>query len=175
LNSQHGPFCVSKDHPEQQHLIPIYTFGGPDGPQLDLAKIDGLGRLCDSEETLSNTSTNVDFSYDFVYDMRSQLKQASIEKNSSPYRNAVYNYRKDGNLDVLGFCVYRGKRCTMLLKELRRRGLEDMKLFVSDESVAIGSALERIYPPVSWQHCTFHHLIKLRATIGATDYRDIIP
>ncbi|MDH4240644.1 MAG: RHS repeat-associated core domain-containing protein [Phycisphaerae bacterium] len=31
--------------------------------------------------------------------MRSQLKQASIEKNSGPYRNAEYNYRKDGNLD----------------------------------------------------------------------------
>ena len=31
--------------------------------------------------------------------MRSQLKQASIDKNSGPYRNAEYNYRKDGNLD----------------------------------------------------------------------------
>jgi RHS repeat-associated protein len=64
-----------------------------------LAKIDGLGRLCDADETISNTSGTVDFSYDFVYDMRSQLKQADIDKNSSPYHNAVYNYRKDGNLD----------------------------------------------------------------------------
>ncbi|MHC4633161.1 MAG: RHS repeat-associated core domain-containing protein, partial [Planctomycetota bacterium] len=31
--------------------------------------------------------------------MRSQLKQVDIDKNSSPYRNAEYNYRKDGNLD----------------------------------------------------------------------------
>ena len=95
--------CTSgakKHHPEQQHHPgPTYTFGGTDGPQEDLAEIDGLGRLCDAEETISNTSTTVDFSYDFVYDMRSQLKQASIEKNSSPYRNAEYNYRKDGNLD----------------------------------------------------------------------------
>jgi len=94
--------CTSgakKHHPEQQHSGLIYTFGGTDCPQEDLAKIDGLGRLCDAEETISNTSTTVDFSYDFVYDMHSQLKQDSIEKNSSPYRNAEYNYRKDGNLD----------------------------------------------------------------------------
>jgi RHS repeat-associated protein len=31
--------------------------------------------------------------------MRSQLKQAAINRNSSPYRNAEYDYRKDGNLD----------------------------------------------------------------------------
>lgn len=90
---------ANKHHPEQQHPGLTYTFGGTNGPQEELAKIDGLGRLCDAEETISNTGTTVDFSYDFVYDMRSQLKQASIEKNSSPYRNAEYNYRKDGNLD----------------------------------------------------------------------------
>jgi RHS repeat-associated protein len=92
-------FLAKKHQPEQQHPGTNYTFGGTDGPQEDLAEIDGLGGLCDAGETISNTSTTVDFSYDFVYDMRSQLKQASIEKNSSPYRNAVYNYRKDGNLD----------------------------------------------------------------------------
>jgi putative transposase len=84
----------------------------------------------------------------------------------------VVGGREGGDLDVLGFCVSRGEQCTKLLEDLRRRGLEDVKLFVSDESVAIGSALERIYPLVGWQHCTFHRLSKLRATIGATDYRD---
>jgi len=78
---------------------PTYTFGGTYGPQSDWAKIDGLGRLCDADETISKTSGTVDFSYGFDYDMRSQLKQASIDKNSSPYWNAEYNYRKDGNLD----------------------------------------------------------------------------
>lgn len=40
--------------------------------------------------------------------------------------------------------------------------------------VAIGSVLERVYPLASWQHCTFYRLSKLRATIGATDYRDVM-
>ncbi len=84
----------------------------------------------------------------------------------------VVGGREGGDLDVLGFCVSRGERCTKVLEDLRRRGLEDVKLFVSDESVAIGAALERVYPLVGWQHCTFHRLSKLRVAIGATDYRD---
>lgn len=84
----------------------------------------------------------------------------------------VVGGREGGDLDVLGFCVSRGKQCTKLLQNLRRRGLEDVKLFVSDEAVAIGAAPERIYSLVGWQHCTFHRLSKLRVAIGATDYRD---
>ncbi|MFX0201520.1 MAG: transposase [Candidatus Hodarchaeota archaeon] len=52
--------------------------------------------------------------------------------------------------------------------------MEDVKLFVSDESVAIGAGLEGVYPLVSWQHCTFHRLSRLRVTIGASDYRDLM-
>ena len=84
----------------------------------------------------------------------------------------VVGGREGGGLQVLGFCVSTGEQCTELVEDLRRRGLEEMKLFVSDESLAIGSALERVYPLVSCQHCTFHRLSKLRATIGATDYRN---
>jgi hypothetical protein len=40
--------------------------------------------------------------------------------------------------------------------------------------VAIGSALEGVYPLVSCKHCTFHHPSKLRATVGATEYRNVM-
>jgi transposase-like protein len=84
----------------------------------------------------------------------------------------VCGRRVDGVLDVLGFCVSTGEQCTELLADLRRRGLEAVRLFVSDESAAIRCALEQVYPLVSWQHCTFHRLSRLRATIGATSYRE---
>jgi len=79
-----------------------------------------------------------------------------------------------GPLEVLGFCVSTGEQCLQLLQDLRRRGLEGVELFVSDQSGAIRSALEQVYPEVSWQHCTFHRLQALRATIGPTDYRDLM-
>ena len=74
--------------------------------------------------------------------------------------------RDDGGLDVLGFCVSAGESCRALLADLRRRGLEDVQLFVRDESNAIRSALENVYPEVPWQHCCFHRLAALRAQIG---------
>lgn len=82
--------------------------------------------------------------------------------------------REDGRLEVLGFALSVGESCAELLKDLRRRGLEGVQLFVSDQSGAIRSALEQAYPEVARQHCTFHRLQALRATIGPTEYRDLM-
>lgn len=84
----------------------------------------------------------------------------------------VAGQRADGALDLLGFCVSTGEQCLELLKDLRRRGLEGVEMIVSDESGAIRSALQQVYPEVAWQHCTFHRLSALRANVGATDFRD---
>lgn len=86
----------------------------------------------------------------------------------------VAGQRDDGRLEVLGFCQSAGESCVELLKDLRRRGLENVEMFVSDQSAAIRSALEQVYPEVAWQNCTFHRLQALRATAGPTDYRDLM-
>jgi transposase-like protein len=82
--------------------------------------------------------------------------------------------REDGSPEVLGFCLSTGEQCRELLQDLRDRGLEGVELFVSDESGAIRSALEQVYPEVAWQHCTFHRLAALRQTVGPTDYRNLM-
>jgi len=84
----------------------------------------------------------------------------------------VTGMKEDGVLDVLGFCVGLGEQCRELLANLRGRGLEDVKLFVSDDSKAIRHALEWVYPEVAWQNCTFHRLSNLRLAIGQTDFRN---
>ena len=84
----------------------------------------------------------------------------------------VTGRRPDGGLDVLGFCVSTGEQCVELLSDLRRRGLEGVELFVSDESGAIRSGLAQVYPEVAWQSCTFHRLSTLRVNVGSTDFRD---
>jgi len=84
----------------------------------------------------------------------------------------VAGRRRGGPLEVLGFCVSTGERCLELLKDLRDRGLEGVELFVSDESGAIRSALERVYPEVSWQHCIFHRLAGLRGNVGPASFRN---
>jgi transposase-like protein len=82
----------------------------------------------------------------------------------------VTGLRRDGVKEVLGFCVSTGERCKALLEDLRDRGLEDVQLFVSDESAAIRYALREVYPLASWQSCTFHRLNRLRTTIGSKIY-----
>ena len=84
----------------------------------------------------------------------------------------VSGQRDDGAMDVLGFCVSKGEQCSHLLADLRRRGLRDVRLFVSDDSGAIQYALEEVYPLSGWQSCIFHRLSRMRTTIGATDYRE---
>jgi putative transposase len=84
----------------------------------------------------------------------------------------VSGARCDGGLDVLGFSVARGEQCTDLLWALRRRGLEGVELFVSDQSGGIVSGLQEVYPEVPWQSCTFHRLQALRNNVGWTDFRD---
>ena len=84
----------------------------------------------------------------------------------------VMGQRQNGVKEVLGFCVSIGERCKPLLEDLRDRGLEDVQLFVSDESGPIRHALQEVYPLVNWQSCTFHRLSRLRMTIGNSSYRN---
>lgn len=86
----------------------------------------------------------------------------------------VAGRREDKQMEILGFSVGTGERCVELLGDLRRRGLEEVELFVSDDSGAIRFALEQAYPDVAWQHCTFHRLAALRANIGQAAYRDLM-
>jgi len=76
-----------------------------------------------------------------------------------------------GDKQVLGFCPSTGEQCAELLWDLRRRGLESVELFVSDESNAIRSAVAEVYPESPWQSCTLHRLMGLWERIGPTDYR----
>ena len=84
----------------------------------------------------------------------------------------VIGQRQDSVTEVLGFCVSTGEQCKALLQDLRARGLEDVRLFVSDDSGPIRYAMEEVYPLVSRQSCTFHRLSRLRVTVGHKIYRN---
>jgi putative transposase len=83
----------------------------------------------------------------------------------------VMGMRADGVKEVLNFCVSRGERCTELLWNLRRRGLEDVQMFVSDDSGGIRAALATVYPEVAWQSCCVHLLWWLRDQLGSIESR----
>ncbi len=80
----------------------------------------------------------------------------------------VVGLREDGGRDVLGFSLAAGEQCRALLWELRVRGLEGVKLFTSDGSGAIESALAEVYPDVPRQECSTHRLRGLLERVGRT-------
>lgn len=82
--------------------------------------------------------------------------------------------RYDGTLEILDFRISGSEYCLDMLSDLKDRGLDDVKIFVSDDSKAIRHALEEVYPLVPWQSCTFHRLSRLRDNIGPTEYRDLM-
>jgi transposase-like protein len=84
----------------------------------------------------------------------------------------VLGAKEDGSKDVLGFCVGPGESCADLLKDLQDRGLKTVRLFVSDDSGPIRSAIAEHYPEVPWQYCAVHRLADLRKKIGEQPYRD---
>lgn len=84
----------------------------------------------------------------------------------------VMGQRDDGIKQMLGFCLSTGEQCRDLLWDLRRRGLEHVRLFVRDDARAIQSALDEVYPEVPQQSCSLHRLMALREHIGPADFRD---
>ena len=83
----------------------------------------------------------------------------------------VLGLREDGRKEVLGFSLGTGEGCRGLLWDLRRRGLEGVALFVTDDSGALQSALEEVYPEVPRQVCTWHRLVGLWTLLGPVPWR----
>jgi transposase-like protein len=83
----------------------------------------------------------------------------------------VVGVREDGDQDVLGFSLGSGEGCVDLLWDLRRRGLEGVQTFVSDDSGAVQAAIAEVYPEVPWQSCAWHRLVRLHELVGPTQYR----
>ena len=83
----------------------------------------------------------------------------------------VVGLREDGRQEVLGFSLGAGEGCVELLWDLRRRGLEGVQMFVSDDSGAVRAAIAEVYPEVPWQSCAWHRLVRLHDVVGPTDYR----
>lgn len=77
----------------------------------------------------------------------------------------------DGRREVLGFAANHGEQCKELLWDLRKRGLANVELFISDEASAIRHGIREVFPEAAWQHCTLHRLMSLWKDVGEKEYR----
>jgi len=138
------------------------VFGG----QLSHQTVSQLGRWLD-EQLSAWRSRTIDPIYRVVFLDGMHVNVRGGDLNVMLVMGLTY----DGQKEVLGFQVNTGEQCKQLLWDLRRRGLENVELFVSDESSAIRWALAEVFPEVPWQHCTLHRLMALWKAIGDKEYR----
>lgn len=67
--------------------------------------------------------------------------------------------RSDGKREVLGFGVYdaeSGYAWLDFLEKLKSRGLNSVKMVITDAHNSIRMALAKVYPTVAWQRCQVH-------------------
>ena len=76
-----------------------------------------------------------------------------------------------GDRQVLGFTTHPGETAFDLLKDLRNRGLDNVELFLRDDSGPLQAAIEQVYPEAMQQSCCFHKVMNLRRDIGHTEFR----
>jgi len=77
------------------------TSGNLDEFSLAQVTIDGSGRLTDADETLTKTNgSTITHVLDYIYDMRSQLTDASVTNIDSSTWTADFTYKKAGNIQT---------------------------------------------------------------------------
>ena len=97
--------------------------------------------------------------YPFVIIDATYFKVREDHKIISKAFMVAYATNSEGHRDIIGFGAYANEsRETWLdfLSSLKRRGLKDVRVFVSDAHEGIKHAISLLFPETPWQRCQFH-------------------
>lgn len=97
--------------------------------------------------------------YPFVVIDATYFKVREDHKIISKAFMVAYATNSEGHRDIIGFGAYANEsRETWLdfLSSLKRRGLKDVRVFVSDAHEGIKHAISLLFPETPWQRCQFH-------------------
>ena len=82
--------------------------------------------------------------------------------------------RADGRREVLDFGIYENESNQTwgdFLGRLRKRGVKDVCMVVSDAHPAILHACAKVYPDAAWQRCQFHFSRNILEAVTKKEYR----
>lgn len=80
----------------------------------------------------------------------------------------------DGRREVLGFWLFgaegeSARNWEVVLKDLQRRGVERVRIFVTDDLPGLGEAIRRLYPQADRQLCVLHAVRESLAQVRRKD------
>jgi transposase-like protein len=69
--------------------------------------------------------------------------------------------KPDGRREILGFWLFgaegeSARNWEGVLKDLRRRGVQRVRIFISDDLPGLEEAIKQIFPEADWQLCVLH-------------------
>jgi transposase-like protein len=69
--------------------------------------------------------------------------------------------KPDGRREILGFWLFGAEgesagNCEEVLKDLKRRGVQRVRIFISDDLPGLEEAIKKIFPEADWQLCVLH-------------------
>ncbi|MBP1904777.1 transposase-like protein [Paenibacillus turicensis] len=96
-------------------------------------------------------------------------------KRETVSKAAVYvavGIREDGSKEVITYCVTPHESAYMwneLLQDMKKRGTEEVLLFISDGLTGMVNAIEQVYPKAKYQACLVHVARNLAHKVRVTD------
>lgn len=90
-------------------------------------------------------------------------------------REAVYiaiGIKPNGHKEVIDYCISPNENTeiwTEMLQSLKKRGLDQVELFLSDGFVGIKSAITKLYPKAHFQRCLIHIMRNICAKVRVSD------
>ena len=120
-----------------------------------------VSELCKNlDEDIEKFRTRpIDEEYPFLVVDATYFKTRADHRIVSRAFMVAVGVKLDGRREVIGFNVYDNESndsWTDFLGTLKKRGLKDVALVISDAHKSILHATTRVYPDAAWQRCQFH-------------------
>jgi len=82
--------------------------------------------------------------------------------------------KPDGRREILGFWLFgaegeSAQNWEEVLRDLRRRGVKRVRVFVTDDLPGMEEAVKRIFPEADWQMCVLHAVRDALAKVRRQD------
>ena len=73
----------------------------------------------------------------------------------------AFGIKPDGRREILGFWLFgaegeSARNWEEVLKDLKRRGVQQVRIFITDDLPGLEEAIKKIFPEADWQLCVLH-------------------
>lgn len=129
------------------------------GTSFSKSTVSELCKRLDTEINEFNSRSLEYMSAPFVMVDATYFKVREDHRTKSKAFFVALGFKKDGTREVLGFDVFDAEEnysWITFFNRLKKRGLKDVRMVISDAHPSIRKAIADAYPEAAWQRCQVH-------------------